>query len=221
MLRAILFAAIILASPAAAEEATKPLPPPVQDLPAMTSQQTAVLAGGCFWGMQGVFQHVKGVTRVVAGYSGGSASTAHYNQVSWGDTGHAESVKITFDPHQFSYGRVLQVYFSVMDPTTLNYQGPDEGTQYRSVIFAAGVAQRRVAEAYIAQLSKAHIFSAPIVTRVSPLRGFYPAEPYHQDYLIRHPTAPYIMINDLPKIAKLHRFYPGLYRQQPITLARN
>ena len=216
---ALLFAA---AWPAVADEATRPLPQPVlDDGPVAAPTETAVLAGGCFWGMQGVFQHVKGVSRVLAGYSGGSARDAQYETVSTGTTGHAESVEITFDPKVISYGEILRVYFSVMDPTTLDYQGPDSGTQYRSEIFTAGPAQQRVAEAYIAQLGKAHAFASPIVTQVGQLHGFYRAESYHQDYLIHHPYQPYIVINDLPKIEKLRRLYPQLYREQPVTVAMN
>jgi len=205
-------------APLHAEETDRPLPHPVEDV-APNGPQQAVFAGGCFWGMQGVFQHVKGVREVLSGYSGGSSSSARYETVSWGNTGHAESVRILYDPHMVSYGRLLQIFFSVMDPTTKNYQGPDEGSQYRSEVFAADGEQRRVANAYIAQLSQAHAFSRPIVTRVSDLHGFYPAEPYHQDYLLRHPHDRYIAINDLPKIEKLKRFYPELYREQPVTVA--
>jgi len=212
----------LLAAPAAADETDRPLPPPAFDATiAGGPSETAVLAGGCFWGMQGVFQHVKGVKQVLSGYSGGGSGSAHYYVVGTGTTGHAESVQIVFDPHVVSYGQILQVYFSVMDPTTLDYQGPDYGSQYRSEIFAADDAQRRTAEAYIAQLSKAHAFSAPIVTRVGGLHGFYPAEGYHQDYLIHHPDQPYIVINDLPKIDKLHRLYPQLYHDRPVTVAGN
>ena len=182
--------------------------------------QTAVLAGGCFWGMQGVFEHVKGVERVLAGYAGGNASTAHYEMVGSGTTGHAESVEIVFDPRIVSYGQVLRVYFSVMDPTTLNYQGPDHGTQYRSEIFTADPEQQRVAAAYIAQLEKAHAFSAPIVTSLGTLKGFYRAESYHQDFLILHPDDAYIAINDLPKIEKLKRLYLQLYTEKPVRVAQ-
>lgn len=219
MLRSLLFAAIVVAAPAFADEASRPLPPPSLDLPTANAGQTAVLAGGCFWGMQGVFQHVKGVRRVLAGYAGGGARSAHYEDVAMGDTGHAESVEIVFDPRVISYGRLLQVYFSVMDPTSLDFQGPDDGPQYRSEIFAANEAQRQVAAAYIAQLEHAHAFAARIVTRLSLQHSFFAAEPYHQDYLIRHPDQPYIVFNDLPKIEKLKRFYPDLYRAQPVTVA--
>lgn len=218
MLKQLTLALLFGFAPLQAEETDRPLPRPVEDVSPNGPQQ-AVFAGGCFWGMQGVFQHVKGVREVLAGYSGGSSRSARYETVSWGNTGHAESVRILYDPHVVSYGRLLQIFFSVMDPTTKNYQGPDEGTQYRSEVFAADGEQRRVANAYIAQLTQAHAFSRPIVTRVSDLHGFYPAEPYHQDYLLRHPHDRYIVVNDLPKVETLKRFYPDLYREQPVTVA--
>ena len=203
------------------DEAAVPVPAPALDPAAgQSGTQTAVLAGGCFWGVQAVFQHVKGVERVLAGYSGGEGATAQYEVVSTGETGHAESVEIKFDPTQISYGHILQIYFSVAhDPTELNRQGPDEGTQYRSNIFYADDAQRRVAEAYIGQLNGAKIFATPIVTRVDPLKAFYPAEGYHQDFLIRHPTYPYIVINDAPKLVNLKRLFPDAYREQPVTVS--
>ena len=204
--------------PAMAQETNRPLPAPLDDAQATGSQQ-AVFAGGCFWGMQGVFQRVKGVRQVLAGYSGGAANTAHYDMVGEGNTGHAESVHIVYDPHVVSYGRLLQVFFSVMDPTTKNYQEPDEGSQYRSEVFAADAEQRHVAQAYIAQLSRSQAFARAIVTLVSDLHGFYPAEGYHQDYLLRHPNQPYIVINDLPKVEKLQRLYPDLYQNRPVTVA--
>lgn len=204
-----------------ADETQKPLPAPAIDESASQPSETAVLAGGCFWGMQGVFQHVKGVTQVLAGYSGGDVPHPGYEQVSTGTTGHAESVKITFNPKMVSYGEILRVYFSVMDPTTLNYQGPDEGTQYRSEIFADGPEQARIAKAYIAQLSAAHAFGAPIVTQVGSFRAFYEAEDYHQDFLLKNPTYPYIVINDLPKIAALKKLYPALYADKPVRVARD
>jgi len=196
------------------------LPVPTLDNPKATgAPQTMVLAGGCFWGMQGVFEHVKGVQRVVAGYSGGSKNTASYETVSSGSTGHAESVQITFDPQVVSYGEILRVYFSVAhDPTELNRQGPDEGTQYRSSIFYADAQQQKIALAYIAQLEQAHIYKHKIVTRVDPLSGFYPAEGYHQDYLVNNPQQPYIVYNDLPKIANLKRVLPDLWRDQPVLV---
>ena len=177
-----------------------------------SSAQTAVFAGGCFWGVQGVFQHVKGVTRATSGYAGGTADTAEYETVSTGTTGHAESVKIEFDPSKVSYGQLLRVYFSAAhDPTELNRQGPDTGTQYRSAIFFTNDEQQRIAKAYIDQLQAAKIFSQPIVTQVVPLQKFFPAEAYHQDYLKNHPYNPYIVINDIPKVNKLRQLYPELY----------
>lgn len=188
------------------------VPAPAVDVPAATGLQTAVLSGGCFWGVQGVFEHVKGVTHVLAGYAGGARATADYETVSTGETGHAESVQITFDPAQISYGRLLQIFFSVaMDPTTVNAQGPDSGTQYRSEIWVADAAQQKVAAAYIAQLTAAHSFHAPIATRVDALKGFYPAEGYHQDFLERNPDYPYIVYNDLPKVAALKALFPNYY----------
>lgn len=213
---------LVSASWAAADEAAKPVPAPTTDetRAAVSGSETAVLSGGCFWGMQGLFEHVKGVRQVVAGYSGGAASAAQYETVSTGTTGNAESVKITFDPAVISYGQVLRVFFSVAhDPTEVNRQGPDEGPQYRSNIFFANAEQEKIARAYIAQLNRAHIFGAPIATRVDRLSGFYPAEAYHQDYLIHNPDSPYIVYNDLPKIAQLKTIYPNLYRETPVTLA--
>jgi len=211
--------AVLGSSAALADEATKPLPAPALDraAPALKTE-TAVLAGGCFWGMQGVFQHVKGVSQVVSGYAGGKKDTAQYETVSGGDTGHAESIRITFDPRQVSFGQILRVYFSVMDPTELNYQGPDHGTQYRSEIFATSPTQEKIARAYVAQLDKAHAFGAPIVTKVATFTGFYPAEDYHQDYLIHHPDQPYIAYNDLPKVATLKALYPTMYRDKPVMV---
>jgi peptide-methionine (S)-S-oxide reductase len=204
---------------ARADEA-RPLPPPAVDERSAASSETVVLAGGCFWGMQGVFEHVKGVTKVLAGYSGGEKGTAEYETVSTGNTGHAESVQIVFDPRQVSFGELLRIYFSAAhDPTQLNQQGPDEGTQYRSEIFFTSPMQEKVARAYIAQLGKAHAFPAAIVTRVEPAKGFYPAEGYHQDYLIHHPESLYIQVNDLPKIGRLKQLYPQLYRDAPVRVA--
>jgi len=177
-------------------------------------QQTAVLAGGCFWGIQAVFQHVKGVISAVSGYSGGSAQTADYEKVCGGNTGHAESVKVTYDPAQISYGQILRIFFSVAhDPTELNRQGPDSGTQYRSAIFYDGEEQKRVAEAYIAQLDRASIFPRRIVTQVTPLEAFYPAEDYHQNYAANHPDQPYIVFNDAPKVVALRKLFPELYTE--------
>lgn len=217
-LAASLFAAV--AGAAHADAIDKAVPAPAQDTSATAGTQTAVLAGGCFWGMQGLFEHVKGVQKVVAGYAGGDRSTATYDQVTTETTGHAESVSVTFDPKQISYGTLLRIYFSVAhDPTELNRQGPDEGTSYRSEIFTANPEQERVARAYVAQLGKAHVFDAPIVTRIETLKGFYPAEAYHQDFLLNHPYYPYIVFNDLPKIAALKRVFPSLYRDTPVRLA--
>ena len=195
------------------------VPAPAVDNPMQHGQpQSAVLAGGCFWGMQGVFEHVRGVRGVLAGYSGGSRLTAQYGEVGTGHTGHAESVQIVFDPAELSYGKLLQIYFSVAhDPTELNRQGPDSGTQYRSDIFYADDAQQRIAEAYIAQLEKDKSFPRPIVTRLDPLKGFYPAEGYHQDYYLKNPQQPYIVINDLPKIRNLKQLFPDYYRDSPVT----
>jgi len=182
--------------------------------PAPTGTQTAVLAGGCFWGVDGVFKHVRGVVSVVSGFSGGSAATAHYETVSTGTTGHAESVQITYNPAEVSYADLLRVFFSVAtDPTELNRQGPDEGTQYRSVIFYANEEQKQIAIAYIAQLDQSHVFHKPIVTQVVALQGFYPAEAYHQNFLELHPTYPYIVYNDLPKLSALKKELPDLYRK--------
>jgi peptide-methionine (S)-S-oxide reductase len=212
-----LLAAVTLTGAARAEE-PHVVPAPAIDVPAGgAATQTAVLSGGCFWGVQGVFEHVKGVRQVLAGYAGGKASTADYETVSTGTTGHAESVQIVFDPAQISYGRILQVFFSVaLDPTMKDAQGPDEGTQYRSEIFAANDDQKRVAQAYVAQLDAAHVFDAPIATRIDPLTGFYPAEAYHQDFLAFHPNYPYIAINDMPKVEALKTLFPSLYLAQPV-----
>ncbi len=203
--------------PARADQPAGRLPEPVLDVPATSSDtQTATFSGGCFWGVQGVFEHVRGVTRAVSGYAGGEAGTAHYPVVSTGMTGHAESVQITFDPKQVSYGRLMQILFSVaMNPTELNYQGPDHGSQYRSEIWAANADQRRAATSYIAQLERAKSFPAPIVTRVDDLAGFYPAEAYHQDFLERHPDHPYIRALDMPKVEALRRLFPDSYTATP------
>jgi peptide-methionine (S)-S-oxide reductase len=221
LLAALALAAMGLIVSSSAAEHARALPAPALDEPAgQQASEVAVLAGGCFWGVQGVFQHVAGVSSAVSGYTGGEQATAHYQIVSSDTTGHAESVQITFDPRQITYGRLLQIYFSVAhDPTELNYQGPDVGTQYRSAIFPMNEEQARVAKAYIAQLNEAHKFNAAIVTRIEPDRTFYPAEAYHQDYLTRNPTNPYIEINDLPKIGDLQRFFPDLYRAEPVLVA--
>ena len=199
-------------------EDAHPVPAPTIDEPAGSGHsEVAVLAGGCFWGVQGVFQHVKGVEQAVSGYAGGKKETAEYETVGSGTTGHAESVKITFDPHKISYGKILQIYFSVVqDPTEFNRQGPDYGTQYRSTIFPQNAEQAKVAKDYIAQLDKAHVFDARIVTTIEPGKTFYPAEGYHQNFLARHPDYPYIVVNDMPKIADLKRLYPREYRDQAV-----
>jgi peptide-methionine (S)-S-oxide reductase len=205
--------------PAPAEGA-RALPAPAVDVPQGTATaDVAVLAGGCFWGVQGVFQHVRGVTGAVAGYAGGDRESASYEVVSGGATGHAESVQIAFDPRVISYGQLLQIFFSVHDPTELNHQGPDVGTQYRSAIFPTDAAQAEVAKAYLAQLDQAHVFAKAIVTTVEPGRAFYPAEAYHQDFLARNPTYPYIVINDLPKIEELKQVFPDRYRADPVLVA--
>jgi peptide-methionine (S)-S-oxide reductase len=184
------------------------------------AEEKVVLAGGCFWGVQAVFQHVKGVTEAMSGYAGGDKDAASYEQVSTGRTGNAESVEVTFDPRVVSYGTILQIYFSVAhNPTELNSQGPDSGSQYRSEIFAESEAQKRVAEAYIAQLDAAKAFGAPIVTRVEPLRGFTPAEAYHQNYATLNPDSPYIAYNDAPKVENLSRLFPGAFRKKPQLVA--
>ena len=190
-------------------------PKPAVDTPLATAKghETAVLSGGCFWGIQGVFQHLKGVKSATSGYAGGEAKTAHYEEVSTGTTGHAESVKIVYDPSQITYGQILMIFFSVgHNPTELNFQGPDHGTQYRSSIFYSNEEQKKIAEAYIAQLRAERVYAQPIVTQVVPLKGFYAAEDYHQDYLKNHPYEPYIMINDQPKIANLKKEFPELYK---------
>ena len=213
-------ALLTFAGAAQGEDLDKRIPAPVLDPASSAASETVVLAGGCFWGQQAVFEHIKGVTKVVAGYSGGARQTATYPQVITETTGHAESVQITFDPRQVSFGKLLQVFFSVAhDPTQLNFQGPDEGTSYRSEVFFADPAQEKTARAYIAQLEGAHLFGAPIVTKLEPLKGFYPAEAYHQDYLIHNPTQPYIVINDLPKLAALKAVWPELYRPDPVRMA--
>ena len=197
-------------------------PAPAVDIPAPAAKQTAsvVLAGGCFWGVEAVFERLKGVSDAVSGYAGGKKSTAHYEIVSSGTTGHAESVQVTYDPRKVSLGKILQIYFSVAhDPTQLNRQGPDVGTQYRSAIFYSDDAQKKVAQAYIAQLGGASVFRRPIVTRLDPLAKFYPAEAYHQDYALTHPYSPYIVYNDQPKVENLERLFADIYRQKPVTVA--
>ncbi len=219
-LRTALLAAALLGAAACAAEPVAAVPPAVLDSPkAAGPLQTAVLAGGCFWGTQGVFEHLHGVRRVVAGYAGGSRATAHYEVVGLGGSGHAESVQITYDPQQLSYGEILQVFFAVAhDPTQVNGQGPDIGSQYRSVIFYADAEQQKIATAYVAQLNQAGVYRAPIATQIAPLPGFYPAEGYHQDFLIHNPGNAYIVTNDLPKIRSFQRLLPTLYRGDPVTL---
>ncbi len=210
-------AGVLMLNGVSASEKVTALPNPAVDeaLAPAPGQETAVIAGGCFWGIQAVFQHVKGVIGATSGYSGGSSGTAGYETVSTGMTNHAESVKIVFDPSKVTYGQLLQVFFSVAhDPTQLNRQGPDDGPQYRSVIFYNGDQQKRIAEAYIAQLEQARIYRHKIVTQVVPLKAFYPAEGYHQNYAARHPDSPYIARFDLPKVANLQQMFPQLYRNQ-------
>jgi peptide-methionine (S)-S-oxide reductase len=210
-----------LGSSAAAEKAVK-LPPPAFDTApgAPAAQETAVFAGGCFWGVQAVFQHTRGVLNAVSGYAGGPKETAHYESVGSGRTGHAESVQVTYDPKQVSYGKLLQIYFSVAhDPTQLNRQGPDVGSQYRSAVFYKDAGQKLGAERYIAQLDGAHVFPDKIVTQVAPLVAFYPAEAYHQDYATLNPHSPYIATFDLPKIANLKSLLPEVYRETPVLVA--
>jgi peptide-methionine (S)-S-oxide reductase len=206
-----------LSTPSWAEDAVVlPAPAFMEPQQAAMGDERAVLAGGCFWGVQAVFQHVKGVKNVVSGYAGGSAGTAQYETVSTGETGHAESVEITFDPKTINFATILQVYFSVAhNPTELNYQGPDSGTQYRSAIFPENESQKQVAETYIKQLGKGGVFAAPIVTSIEPAKTFYPAEEFHQDYATLHPDNPYIAINDLPKVENLGRLFPELYSPAP------
>jgi peptide-methionine (S)-S-oxide reductase len=203
-----------------AAEPAVAIPPPALDETAPASGlQTVVVAGGCFWGMQAIYEHTKGVTLAVSGYSGGSKETAHYQMVGTERTGHAESVSITYDPRQITLGKILQIYLSVAhNPTELNYQGPDSGTSYRSAIFYANDEQKRIAAAYIEQLDKAHAFASPIVTKLEPLTGFYPAEDYHQDFAVVHPAYPYIVFNDLPKVENLKRMFPDYYRDTPVTV---
>jgi peptide-methionine (S)-S-oxide reductase len=207
-------------SPASAEGVKVPAPS-VVDKPA-GHREVAILAGGCFWGVEGVYEHVRGVADVVSGFAGGGKSNANYENVSSGKTGKAEAVRIVFDPTRVSYAEILRIYFSVVtDPTQLNRQGPDTGTQYRSAIFAQNGDQQHIAQAYIAQLSQAAVFSAPIVTTIEPSTGFFPAEGYHQNYLDSHPTSAYIVMNDMPKVADLERLFPQRYRDQPVLVSVN
>ncbi len=220
-LRYLLLATTLLLAPAMAfAESVTMVPPPAMDQSIAAGTEKIVLAGGCFWGVQGVYQHMKGVTNAVSGYSGGEKGTANYDLVSGGDTGHAEAVEVTFDPKTVSLGKILQVYFSVAhNPTELNRQGPDTGTQYRSAVFTTSVDQEKVVKAYIDQLDKAKVYSDPIVTKVEPLKAFYTAEAYHQDYATINPTQPYIVYNDLPKIKNLSKLFPQEYREKPVLVS--
>jgi peptide-methionine (S)-S-oxide reductase len=211
----------LLAATAAPAAGAPPLPAPKVDTPAPAAgkMETAVLSGGCFWGVQAVFQHVKGVKQVYSGYAGGPANAAHYEMVSTGRTGHAESVQIIFDPHQISYGEILRIFFTVAtDPTQVNMQYPDEGPQYRGEIWTSSPEQQMVAKAYIKQLDDAHVFKKPIATRVDPLKGFYQAEGYHQDYLVHHPDQPYIATYDIPKVLALRETFPDRYVARPVLV---
>jgi peptide-methionine (S)-S-oxide reductase len=217
---ALAISSVFVAPSFAAEEAVM-LPAPAMDAKPADGLQTVVVAGGCFWGVQGVFQHTNGVVNAVSGYAGGDKSTANYTAISSGTTGHAESVQIKYDPQKISYGKILQIYFSVVhDPTQLNRQGPDSGTQYRSEIFATTAEQKQVADAYIAQLNAAKVYKKPIVTKVGSLAGFFPAEAYHQDYLTLHPNQPYIAYNDIPKVENLKKIFAENYIEKP-TLVSN
>jgi peptide-methionine (S)-S-oxide reductase len=221
---ALLVAAAFTVAPqfAFAAETAVTLPPPAAEAPAPAGMETAVIAGGCFWGVQAVFQHTKGVTNAVSGYAGGGQKDADYSAVSSGGTGHAEAVKVTFDPRQVSYGKILQIYFSVAhDPTQLNRQGPDSGTQYRSEIFPQSDAQAKTAKDYIAQLDAAKAFKKPIATKTGTMNAtFFPAEAYHQDYATRHPYQPYIVVNDAPKVENLKKMFPALWRETPVLVAQ-
>ena len=204
-----------------ADSAAHALPPPAVDVAPGGGLQTAVFSGGCFWGVQGVFEHVKGVTRAVSGYAGGHVVNPGYEAVSSGATGHAESVRVTFDPAQVSYGTLLRIFFSVaLDPTQVDRQGPEWGTQYRSELFVADAEQERVAKAYVAQLGAAHLFSKPIVTRIDAAGPFYPAEAYHQDYLDLHPDQPYIAINDIPKVLAVQKLFPENWQPAPVKVGQ-
>ena len=211
---------LAFAAPTRAAEDAVVIPAPAVDAAPASGIQTAVIAGGCFWGVQGVYQHTSGVLNAVSGYSGGSKMTANYTMIGTGTTGHAESVEIKYDPKKISYGKILQIFFSVVhDPTQLNRQGPDTGTQYRSAIFTANDEQKKVAEAYIAQLNAAKVYKKPIVTKVGPLQGFYAAEDYHQDYLTLHPNQPYIAFNDIPKVENLKKIFSENYIEKPTLVS--
>jgi peptide-methionine (S)-S-oxide reductase len=216
---ALAITAVVIGPSLAAEDAVI-IPAPTTDVKASTGIQTVVVAGGCFWGVQGVFQHTAGIVNAVSGYAGGSKSTADYSTVSTGTTGHAESVEIKYDPNKISYGKILQIFFSVAhDPTQLNRQGPDSGTQYRSAIFTTNDEQKKVTDAYIAQLNAAKVYKKPIVTKVNALEGFYPAEAYHQDYLTLHPSQPYIAYNDIPKVENLKKIFAENYIEKPTLVS--
>ncbi len=219
----LLTAALVLAPFAANAESAVTIPPPAAEQQSQTADlETAVLAGGCFWGIQAVYQHVKGVTNAVSGYAGGAQNDAVYQTVSGGRTSHAESVKVTFNPREISYGKILQIYFSVAhDPTQLNRQGPDSGPQYRSEIFPQSDAQAKIAKDYVAQLDAAKAFKRPIVTKTDSMKTpFYAAEPYHQDYALQHPYQPYIVVNDAPKVENLKKLFADVWRDQPVTVAQ-
>jgi peptide-methionine (S)-S-oxide reductase len=216
---ALAITAVVVAPSLAAEDAVI-IPAPATDMKPSDGIQTVVVAGGCFWGVQGVFQHTAGIVNAVSGYAGGSKNTADYSTVSTGTTGHAESVEIKYDPHKISYGKILQIFFSVAhDPTQLNRQGPDSGTQYRSAIFTTNDEQKKVTDAYIAQLNAAKVYKKPIVTKVGPLEGFFPAEAYHQDYLTLHPNQPYIAYNDIPKVENLKKIFAENYIEKPTLVS--
>jgi len=216
---ALAMTAFVVAPSLAAEDAVV-IPAPAADVKASDGIQTVVVAGGCFWGVQGVFQHTAGVVNAVSGYAGGSKNTADYSTVSTGTTGHAESVEVKYDPKKISYGKILQIFFSVAhDPTQLNRQGPDSGTQYRSAIFTTNDEQKKVTDAYIAQLNAAKVYKKPIVTKVGPLEGFFPAEAYHQDYLTLHPNQPYIAYNDIPKVENLKKIFAENYVEKPTLVS--
>ncbi|MCJ7788260.1 MAG: peptide-methionine (S)-S-oxide reductase MsrA [Methyloceanibacter sp.] len=214
------FVAVWFAVSQSGAEEARVIPPPAIDEKSQAKEEVAVLAGGCFWGVQGVFQHVKGVTNAVSGYAGGARKTAHYDMVGLGSTGHAEAVRIIYDPRQISYGRLLQIYFSVAhDPTQLNRQGPDIGTQYRSAIFPEDEEQAKIAKTYIGELNRARTFDAAIVTKIEPDQTFYPAEAYHQDFMVLNPSYPYIVIHDQPKVESLKRLFPEQYRSEPVLVS--
>lgn len=214
------FVAVWFAVSQSGAEEARVIPPPAIDEKSQAKEEVAVLAGGCFWGVQGVFQHVQGVTNAVSGYAGGARKTAHYDMVGLGSTGHAEAVRITYDPRQISYGRLLQIYFSVAhDPTQLNRQGPDIGTQYRSAIFPEDEEQAKIAKTYIGELNRARTFDAAIVTKIEPDQTFYPAEAYHQDFMVLNPSYPYIVIHDQPKVESLKRLFPEQYRSEPVLVS--